>query len=586
MQVPFLATMTCGGNNGGGPRPHPTPDAGIDAPAPPVDAPPDAPPTGTPGGLTRLDWRTNRGAPIASHAIAIPGAGGSLFAISNTSFVTQTGCEDPLGCALTWRDLQGTVGARIAHTQRVTFTSIAPDGRHAQVVATDALETCTDDVGAFPVVRGTLELLDLATGAATVSLPIRSNTWSAQGFTPFNDYFFAAPIKGTACLADALGWLATSAPFAPPPGLLATDTFVQAISPQRWIVQHNTGTLGTVDPTKANSFQQLTGKTFDVTQGWFHTYTGFADLVQDAVSTSPTGASHPTALHDDDWHAAGARGRWFRVCGQPQTAGFRNCRVVDGQGELAAVNFPVNFTTASSDTTVLLTGGAVVFVGPLGDGTSAVQRITLATGKRDVLHPGPGTLQALGDGAGALLVQDGAAWYIEADREERVADHVVQVISAPQTPFLRGRAAGRQDDVALVVSAMDSGGFSLALLDARTRRLARVTDGLFFTQPAGSPFSFADTCGQPWTTRSAGANQLEGLLQQPGQLYFVERGNPATMWLVPIDLAAPPRKLGDLAGDPASCHAPLASPDGQRFGFAENTADGTATRVVLSSDAR
>jgi hypothetical protein len=91
------------------------------------------------------------------------------------------------------------------------------------------------------------------------------------------------------------------------------------------------------------------------------------------------------------------------------------------------------------------------------------------------------------------------------------------------------------------------------------------------------------TAGQPWATRNGGG-ALDGLFQQPQQLFFVEEGTPATLWLLPIDLSAPPRRLAELAGDPGSCHAPVASPDGRRVGFAQNSADGTATQITLSSE--
>ena len=77
---------------------------------------------------------------------------------------------------------------------------------------------------------------------------------------------------------------------------------------------------------------------------------------------------------------------------------------------------------------------------------------------------------------------------------------------------------------------------------------------------------------------------LEGAFQHPQRLFFVEQGTPATLWLLPIDLSAPPRRLAELTSGPASCHAPLTSPDGRRVGFAENGADGTTTQITLSSE--
>jgi hypothetical protein len=109
---------------------------------------------------------------------------------------------------------------------------------------------------------------------------------------------------------------------------------------------------------------------------------------------------------------------------------------------------------------------------------------------------------------------------------------------------------------------------------------------LFFTPPPRGGFASDDGCGQPWTTRHAGSI-LEGLFQQARHLFFVEQGaqgEPATLWLLPIDLSAPPRRLAELTGSEASCHVPLTSPDGSRVGFAEDAPDGTTTRITLSSE--
>jgi hypothetical protein len=347
--------------------------------------------------------------------------------------------------------------------------------------------------------------------------------------------------------------------------------------------------LGLADPLTPGSFRSLSGDDtspfFDVTQGWVHVYLGYANLAQDVVSIPPSGPMRTTALHDADWYSFGARGRWILVCGLPQTEGYRNCRVIDAKGEVAPADFRTTFAFNRPDDAVLLDSGAVVFVGPTENKSPAVQRLVLATGRREILHPGDGTLRSLGDGAAALLLQDGDAWLIEAGREELVAQHVSQVVGVPQIPALAalGRVLGRQDDLALLVSSRGAGQFTLTILDAHTRRLATVTDSLYFTVPLGAPFSFNDGCGQPWTTRNGGSI-IEGLFQHPQHLFFVEQGTPATLWLLPIDLSAPPRRLAELAGDPASCHAPLTSPDGRRVGFAENGADGTTTQITLSSE--
>lgn len=583
----YQLVLLIAGACGDAPRAHALPDAGSpsgpDAGAPPSDAPPgDAPPDDMPGPLQRLDWRTTRGAPLPTTSVTLPSA--ELFAQSTDGFVTRSDCQNAPGCTLTWRDLAGVQGIQRDHLSRVTATTVSPDGTRAVMVATEALESCADDRGVTPVVRGALQLLDLATGDVSFELSLRSNLWSATGFTPLTDWFFAAPIEGSGCMASTTGLRSATSPFGVPPGLDATDQFVRFIDARRWLTIRGGTKLGLADPQTPGSFQLLgeDPSRFDVTQGWAHVYLGFGNLAQDVVSVPPAGPVRQTSLRDEDWFAAGSLGRWVRVCGLPRPSpdDYYSCRVVDARGEQAPVEFRVSSPLVRSDDTVLLGRGAVVFVGPTDDGSRAVQRIALASGRREVLHPGDGVLRPLGDGAAALLLQDGAAWLIEAESEERVTTQVTSVISVPQIPLL-ARGAGRQDDVALLVSSTGTGSSTLAILDLRTRRVATVTDSVYFSHPPGSPFAFDDGCGQPWTTRSSGS-VVEGLIQDPHQLFFVEQGTPATLWVLPIDLSAPPRRLAELTGDPAGCHAPLASPDGRRLGFAENGADGATTRITLS----
>jgi hypothetical protein len=561
----------------------PLPDAGS-PPDPDAGTPvPDAPPDGGPGLLKRVDWRAVRGAPVATSTVTVSST--ALFALSSDGFVTQSDCPNALGCTYTWHDLAGTPGVRRDQLSRVTATTVSSDGTRAVLVATDEVELCTDARGETPVWRGKLQLLDLATGDARFELPLRSNVWSATGFTPLTDWFFAAPIEGSACLASTTGLRSATSPFGTPPGLAEIDQFVRFVDARRWLTIRNGSNLGLADPLAPGSFQFLAEdpSRFDVTQGWVHVYLGFGNLAEEVASVPPAGPMRQTTLRDDDWFAAGSLGRWVRVCGLPKPSpdDYYNCRVVDARGEVAAVEFRVASPLIRFDDTVLLGHGAAVFVGPTDDGSRAVQRIVFATGQRDILHRGDGALRPLGDGAAALLLQDGSAWLIEAEREELVAAQVTHVVSAPQIPLL-ARIAGHQDDVALLVSSSGKGRSTLAILDVRTRRLATVTDSLYFSQAPGAPFSFNDGCGQPWTTRNGGTVP-EGLIQRPQHLFFVEEGTPAILWLLPIDLSAPPRRLAELAGDPAACHAPLTSPDGLRIGFAENGADGTTTRITLSS---
>lgn len=557
---------------------QPGPDAGPDAPLP--DAPlPDAPPQPPSKDLSRLDWRTTRGAPYPPATADIPFS--ELFALSDSGFVARSGCLDMKGCTYVWHDLAGAELLRKERMTNVTSSIVSPDGRRALLVAMQGdMEVCDDGELAHQVAVGLLQVLDLATGAAGFELNLRSNIWSAPAFTPGSDYVFAAPIDGAACIAASTGHRAVAAPHAPPPGLPATAQFIFMIDLRHWVVFFNHN-LGIVDPLVAGSFTAIAESPdrYELTRGWVNAFYGFGELAQEVVSITPEGARKQTTFRDEDWFAFGSTGRWIRVCqALNPSLGYRDCRVADALGQTPARNFRVSIASDHPDDAVLLAGGAVVFVGPTPEGTRAVQRIELASGTREILHPGIGELRALGDGEAALLIQGTTAWLIDADREEKVADNVNHVLTNYRLPF---STLQRQDELAVIALSKDSARFTLAFLDVRTRRLATVTEKLSFSPRRGIPFFAFDNCGQPWTTRHSG-RVVEGLSQQPQQLYFVEEGTPATMWLVPVDLSSPPRRLGELAGNPASCHTPFASPSGGRFGFSEDLT-GQTTRVHLSA---
>jgi hypothetical protein len=571
----LLCTLTsaCGDNS---PEPEqPGPDAGPGGPDGPL---PDGPPPPPSKDLVRLDWRTTRGAPYPTTTADIPFS--ELFALSDNSFVTRSGCLDMKGCTYAWRDLAGAELMRKERMTNVTSSIVSPDGRRALLVAMQGdMEACDDGELIHQVARGLLQVLDLATGAVGFELDLRTNLWSSPAFTPDSDYAFAAPIDGAACIAASTGHRAVAAPYAPPPGLPATAQFIFLIDLRRWVVffDHN---LGIVDPLVAGSFTVIAESPdrYELTRGWVNAFYGFGELAQEVVSIAPDGARKQTTFRDEDWFAFGSTGRWIRVCrALNPSLGYRDCRVADALGQAPSRDFRVSVAADHPDDAVLLAAGAVVFVGPTPEGARAVQRIDLVTGAREVLHPGIGELRALGDGEAALLIQGTTAWLIDADREEKVADNVNHVLTNYRLPF---STFHRQDELAVIAISKDSARFTLAFLDVRTRRLATVTDRLSFSPRRGVPFFFFDNCSQPWTTRHGG-RVVEGLVQPPQQLYFVEEGTPATMWLVPVNLSSPPRRLGELSGNPASCHTPFGSPSGARFGFSEDLT-GQTTRVQLS----
>lgn len=559
---------------------EPGPDAGPDGPGPTPDGPlPDGPPGPPSKDLTRLDWRTTRGAPHPTATLSM--ASSELFALSDNGFVTRSDCSGTFGCSYSWRDLAGAELLRKEHMTNVTSSIVSPDGRRALLVAMDSdTQTCDDGELAHQIVKGLLQVLDLASGAAGFELNLRSNIWSASAFTPGSDFAFVSPIEGAACLAATVGHRAVAAPYAPPAGMPATAQFVFMVELRRWVVFYNHN-LGFLDPLVPGSFTAIAESPdrYELTRGWVNAFYGFGELAQEVVSISPQGVRKQTTFRDEDWFAFGSTGRWIRVCqALNPSLGYRDCRVADAQGQYSVSNFRVSVAPDHPDDAVLLNEGAIVFVGPLTDGSRAVQRIDLTTGARAVLHAGIGELRALGDGESALLLQGTTAWLIDADHEEKVADNVSHVLTNYRLPFTTFQ---RQDELAVIAISKDGARFTLAFLDVRTRRLATVTEKLSFSPRRGIPFFAFDNCGQPWTTRNAG-RVVEGLSQRPQQLYFVEEGTPATMWLVPVDLSSPPRRLGELAGNPASCHTPLASPSGERFGFTEDLTS-EMTRVLLTT---
>src|SRR4051795_4255551 len=107
--LPFLILVACGSVAARPPDAGPGSDAGAGS---------DAPPDGGTAGVERLDWRTMRGAPIATRSVTLPAAG--LFSLSGDSFVTSA-CQgqDAPGCTFTWRDLAGVGGTQHDHMARV-----------------------------------------------------------------------------------------------------------------------------------------------------------------------------------------------------------------------------------------------------------------------------------------------------------------------------------------------------------------------------------------------------------------------------------------------------------------------------------
>jgi hypothetical protein len=583
ISVLLLATCcgACGSDAGGradapAAPDAPVPDAGSpvpDAAKPLPDAPLDAAPTGP---LERLDFRDTRGPRLATTTARVPA--GDLYALYEQGFVTTAGCTFPGGCTFTWFDEEGRVQRQRDKVVAVAATSASMDGRYALLLAADEVGTCGDDPESRPLVgRGTLQVLDLATAAPRFELALRTQFWSEPAFTPDSAWFFAAPVPDGQCRAPVLGRRSVVAPFGSPPGLGPEDELREVVDAHRWIAWRGTQ-LMVLDPFAADPDRGTVLaegiERWDATDGWIHVYDGYSDLVQEVVSLHPTLGRKQTTLRDQDWWPFGASGRWVRVCGFLHSEHYRSCRVVDVLGEHAPVDFKVRAAPGAPEDAVLLgASGAVVFVDGDPAAARAVERIDLATGRRDRVLDGDARLRPLGAGAAALVRQDDRLWLVEADHQELVAEHVSGLLSMPS---LAGRARVRQDDLAVVVTATEPGAYTLTVLDLATRRLAMLTDRLDYAPHDQAPFAF-DDCGQPWITRVAGWPS-ESLGQNGRYLFFVEQAtaaDPGSLWLLPVDLSAAPRRLATLS-HPVYCNAPLATADGSRVAFLEDGIDGTA----------
>ncbi len=568
------------------------PDAapGADAAPSPVDAAPadagDRVPDAAPPAerLERVDWTTTRGEPLAATAVTLPYAG-DLYAVGSSAFATRSACTtegSATFCTYTWHDDTGGIVQRRERLIATTGTVVSPDGRSAMLFEADEVDVCGEGESRPIVARGTLLLLELATGAARLEAALRTNLFSAQAFTPDSSWFLSAPIPDGACGAASFAQRSASAPFGPAAGLSGGLDFVQAIDANRWFAYRGHD-LGVVDPRVPGSFRFLGDSpyTFHAAGGWVHVYNGFGDLAQDVVSLSPTGTQHETTLRDEDWHAFASWGRWIRVC-RYRSEDSRACRVADALAERPHVDFDVTHAPDHLDDTVLIgrDGAAVVFVGPNDEGRRTVQRVDLLSGEREILHAGDGKLRPLGDGHAALLEKDGAVWLLEADRQELLAEGVTDVLTTPPFPV---RHRVRQDELAVLTLTRAPGQVTLVVLDVRTRRLVTLTDRLHHAPHRDFPLGY-DDCGQAFATRHAGA-AIEGLIQDGSHFFFVEEAraaeDKASLWLLPVDLSAPPRKLAELS-HPVHCNAPLSSPDGTRVGFAEDGFDGASTRFVFA----
>jgi hypothetical protein len=601
-----LATVGCGSNpsrpgttrdgpagdglEGGAPDAPAAPDAAddggdLDGPSPDADTG-DARGDGgmpPPHAITRLDWTAQRGAPLPTTDVVV--AERNVFAAHASGFVTYRGCDPMSGCDYDWYDASGTLVRSRDDLMGIYATTVSPDASHMLVVARQAIEDCGPGPSRPTVVTGALQLIELASGVASFEQMIRSNIWSVTAFSDRSTWFRTDPIPDGVCGADPGVWRSLASPHAISPLVAADPSLVvmAEVAPTRWLV-HRNGVVGVANPAVTGSFVGWNDAIDDVraTAGWAHAYDGFGDTTERIQSVAPDGTQIMRPAPDDRiWRGREAWGRWVVLCQDSDiTRGIRPCRVLDVTGALADRELEIRID-ARPGVAFLGRGAAVAAINLAPDGARQLERVDLETGARQVVATGAGTLHPLGDGDAVIFKSDAGALLVEADREtELVAGPLDQVLTSPEPPG--GALPVRQRDVAVIVQSPGVTEHTLHVFDLATRRLATLSRTTYFAPHRPEPL-LADDCGQPWAMRSAGS-LAEQYLQSARWLWFLEyppaSGERYPLWVLPLDLSAPPRRLGGIDPNPVYCHAPLASPDGGLIVLDVDRFDGVSTLTI------
>ena len=536
-----------------------------------------------PTAITRVDWATERGAPLPTTDVVV--AERNVFAAHASGFVTYRGCDPMSGCDYDWYDPSGTLVRSRDDLMGVYSGMVSPDASHMLAVAPQAYGECGPGPYWPTVVTGTVQLIELASGVASFEQMIRSNLWTGTSFSERSTWFHTAPIPDDACTSDTEVWRTMASPHAIAP-LIAADPsvlLVAEVAPTRWLALRN-GVVGVADPTVAGSFVGWSDaiQDFRATAGWAHAYDGYNGTTQRIHSVAPDGTQTTRPAPDDRiWRGREAWGRWVLICQDTDRArGIRPCRVLDVTGAIDDRELEIQ-SAAQPGVAFLGRGAAIAAINLAPDGAQQLERVDLETGARQVVAAGAGTLHPLGDGDAVIFQHDAGALLVEAEREtELVAGPVSEVLTSPAPPGVA--LPVRQRDLAVIVQSPGVTEHTLHVFDLATRRLVTLSRSAYFAPHRPEPLR-ADDCGQPWSMRSAGSPS-EQHLQSARWFWFLEyppaSGEPYPLWVLPLDLSAPPRRLGGVGPNPVYCHAPLASPDGGLIVLDVDRFDGVSTLTI------
>jgi hypothetical protein len=330
--------------------------------------------------------------------------------------------------------------------------------------------------------------------------------------------------------------------------------------------------VGTADGDAPGSYVSLSASPTStaVSRGWAHAFV--RQPLEEVASAGPDGVVRRWRFDRmrEELFPELTSGRWAVVCHLPQP-GMKSCRAHDQQGQFPELRFEA--ASPLRRHLAFIGGGTALLI----ERDTGLSRVQLQSGASEQLLPGGGTLYPLGDAEAVIYLLGREAWLVEADHLEKLGEQVSQVMTAGASsrPWLPA-----QTRVAVLVRTRAVEDHSLDVLSLERRALVTVSDRLFFA-PHLDPLQF-DDIGQPWVARPAGFAHEQGLVDA-STFFFAEQPRALgkwTVWVAPLDLSAPPRKL--LEDHYAYVHAPRVSEDG-RVAIGVDGWNGVSLEVVTAS---
>lgn len=534
-----------GGNADAGPHDAGEEDAGVDA------------------GLELRDWRTTRGAPFKTSVIGE--YRGAAFALGDGFFALATRCDGG-ACDYEWRDDAGAVTTTRANLRSAFDTAVSPDRRLLSMVSLTSAGACTNAGGfSYDWLRGAWQLIDLSGTVVNEQPDAVVPLEVGAAFLRHGRHVRFSEISLSNCERNLGTIRSTFAPFQTPQevSMLPASAWVDDELAATRLLTSWGESIAIVDLDSGALERVSDGATERLDSGSFvHAFTRhFVEAITSYELT--TRAAKTTAIpnQEDDFTTDSASHRYAVVCASEDMQLRRRCLVVDGRAEHPRADLRVGRAAGRRQ---LAVAGREDFLVYVDGAATAVVRRDLRSGAETALGLPPGRLRAVGDGRAVLLTTSDSAWAIERDQVVRFEGRLVAALSAELSG---ARPELPQSQLVLVVSANASGSEHwLTAWHVGQRRLVRLTDSVSYNPPFNAPFTAATDCAAPGFVRTVGA-PADSIVQRADLLHFTEFVPSATpklrVFVMPIDLSAPPRLLAEL--DAGRCAPPLAAISGRRL---------------------